>query len=196
MPINDNNNNPLVPAILQVLRQQQQSLAIHQLLHELKQVTEIPALDDDVQLALFKLNWLMMNALYQLQLEWLHQGYYLHISTLDIHLRVLPSVQAEAVTQQISVQPLRDYYLNWQNFSETTKEQVQALLDGVWQHYISGDAQQKAYDVLGLSSSASLSLIRKTYRSLAGRYHPDKGGDAQRFMQVREAYEILLKARS
>ena len=48
---------------------------------------------------------------------------------------------------------------------------------------------------LGLEADASFSMIRKTYRKLAGRYHPDKGGDSEKFMQVREAYEILRKVR-
>jgi DnaJ-domain-containing protein 1 len=191
----EDKDNPLIPAILQVLRQAEKTLAIHELLQELKAVAKIPSLDDDVQLALFKLNWLMMNALYQLQMQLIEEGYFLSISTLDIHLEPAREL-ASASAQQISCQPLRDYYLNWGHFSDTTKEEVQALLDGVWQEYISGDEQAKAYQVLGLEEGASIRLIRKTYRSLAGRYHPDKGGDPIKFMEIREAYEILKKARS
>ena len=188
-------DNPLIPAILQVLRTTDKRLAIHELLQALKDTTKVPSLDDDVQMALFKLNWLMMNALYQLQMELFNDGYYLTIGTLDIHLSPVIEQDNESLSQEISQQPLRDYYLDWSHFSETTKEEVQALLDGVWQGYISGDEQQKAYDILGLEADASFSMIRKTYRKLAGQYHPDKGGDPTRFMQVREAYEILRKAR-
>lgn len=187
-------DNPLIPAILQVLRQTEKTLAIHELLQELKTVSKIPSLDDDVQLALFKLNWLMMNALYQLQVQLLDEGYFLSISTLDIHLEPAKLMQFSG-SGAISTQPLRDYYLNWVHFSDTTKDEVQALLDGVWQVYISGDEQGKAYEVLGLEEGASISMIRKTYRSLAGKYHPDKGGDPVKFMEIRQAYEILKKAR-
>ncbi len=187
--------NPLVPAVLQVLRMADRRLAIHELLHELKQVSNIPSLDDDVQLALFKLNWLMMNALYQLQSELLDEGYYLTISTLNIYLEPLQSSDHNGVEQQLRIEPLRDYYLDWTHFSDTTKEEVQALLEGVWQEYISGDEQDKAYRVLGLEVDASLQMIRKTYRKLAGQYHPDKGGDGVRFMEIRQAYEVLKKAR-
>ena len=194
--MHEEKKNPLVPVVLQVLRMAEQHLAIHELLQELKAVAKIPNLDDDVQLALFKLNWLMMNALYQLQAELLLEGYYLTVSTLDIHLSPLNESGAESANQQMSRQPLRDYYLDWRHFSDTTKEEVQALLDGVWQEYISGDEQEKAYTVLGLEVNASFQMIRKTYRKLAGQYHPDKGGDSVRFMEVREAYEVLRKARS
>lgn len=191
----DNSHNPLKPAILQVLKNSDQRLAIHQLLQAVKETTIIPELDDDVQLALFKMNWLMMNALFQLQADLLDEGYYLKISTLDIQLLPLSRQDRTAASRQLSQQPLRDYYMDWCHFSETTREQVQAILDGVWLQYISGHSLQNAYDVLGLDTSAGVSLIRKTYRKLAGRYHPDKGGDPSRFMAVREAYEILLKAR-
>lgn len=189
------NDNPLIPAVLQVLRESDQRLAIHQLLQGVKAITAIPELDDDVQMALFKLNWLMMNALYQLQVTLLQEGYYLVISTLDIHLEPLQQADNRARQRQLERDPLRDYYLDWSHFSDTTREQVEALMDGVWQHYISGDQEQKAYQVLGLSSSASMQMIRRTYRRLAGLHHPDKGGDALQFMEVRQAYEVLVKAR-
>lgn len=188
--------NPLIPAVLQVLRTTQHSLAIHELLQELKLVAKIPSLDDDVQLALFKLNWLMMNALYQLQLELIDEGYHLTISTLNIQLEPLLHTSKNSLEQQLRIEPLRDYYLDWQHFSDTTKEEVQALLEGVWQEYISGDEQDKAYRVLGLEVDASLQMIRKTYRKLAGQYHPDKGGDPMQFMEIRQAYEVLRKARA
>lgn len=194
--MHEEKKNPLIPAVLQVLRTAEQRLAIHELLQELKLVAKIPNLDDDVQLALFKLNWLMMNALYQLQSDFIQEGYYLTVSTLDIHLSPLTDDGLESASQDMSRQPLRDYYLDWRHFSDTTKDEVQALLDGVWQEYISGDAQEKAYTTLGLEVDASFQMIRKTYRKLAGQYHPDKGGDSVRFMEVREAYEVLRKARS
>ena len=51
------------------------------------------------------------------------------------------------------------------------------------------------YDVLGLSRGASKEEIRKAYRSLARKYHPDKNPDdpeaESRFKELSEAFAIL-----
>ena len=49
------------------------------------------------------------------------------------------------------------------------------------------------YEVLGINKDATESEIKKAYRTLAIKNHPDKGGDAEQFKQVAEAYEILTK---
>jgi molecular chaperone DnaJ len=47
------------------------------------------------------------------------------------------------------------------------------------------------YQILGVAKDASQDEIKKAYRRLAHRYHPDKGGDAERFKEINEAYQVL-----
>ncbi len=47
------------------------------------------------------------------------------------------------------------------------------------------------YDVLGVSRKADQKEIKKAYRKLALRLHPDKGGDEEKFKTVSKAYETL-----
>src|SRR4051794_32659953 len=53
------------------------------------------------------------------------------------------------------------------------------------------------YGVLGISRSAAHQDIKRAYRDLARRHHPDAAGHAggaQRFEQVHDAYAILSDA--
>ena len=47
------------------------------------------------------------------------------------------------------------------------------------------------YDVLGVKRDASGDEIKKAFRKLAAKYHPDAGGDEQKFKEVSEAYTTL-----
>jgi len=48
------------------------------------------------------------------------------------------------------------------------------------------------YKTLGVSHDASEGEIKKAYRTLAHKYHPDKsGGDEKKFKEVNEAYQVL-----
>ena len=50
------------------------------------------------------------------------------------------------------------------------------------------------YEVLGLSKGASEAEIKKAYRSLAKKYHPDvnkEAGAEEKFKEINEAYEVL-----
>jgi molecular chaperone DnaJ len=47
------------------------------------------------------------------------------------------------------------------------------------------------YDILGVGKSASKDEIKKAFRTLAHKHHPDKGGDAEKFKEINEAYSVL-----
>jgi DnaJ family protein A protein 2 len=55
-----------------------------------------------------------------------------------------------------------------------------------------GDVDTQAlYDCLGVTKTASGEEIKKAYRKLAVKHHPDKGGDVEKFKEITAANEIL-----
>ncbi len=74
-----------------------------------------------------------------------------------------------------------------------------------WNHNIHDDALLKTvrvfkltimsdpYKILGISRDASEDEIKKAYRKLAMKYHPDKGGDPEKFKEIQNAYDRITK---
>lgn len=72
-------------------------------------------------------------------------------------------------------------------------ERCSAVFQRVYDHEAAA-LQKDLYDILGLQDDADEAEIKKVYRKLSIKYHPDKNPDeASRLMfnEVRDAYEIL-----
>ena len=49
----------------------------------------------------------------------------------------------------------------------------------------------RLYEVLGVEKTAQPDAIKKAYRKLAVKNHPDKGGDPETFKEIQKAFDIL-----
>lgn len=49
----------------------------------------------------------------------------------------------------------------------------------------------KYYTLLGVEKTATFDEIRKAFRKLALKHHPDRGGDKDKFQELQGAYEVL-----
>ena len=55
-------------------------------------------------------------------------------------------------------------------------------------------AKRDYYEVLGISKTANEDEIKKAYRTLAKKYHPDVSKDpnaTEKFKEIQEAYEVI-----
>jgi hypothetical protein len=188
-------DNPLIWPLLTLLRASQQSWKVHVLASELEIKGLLPDLDQDANKALFKRNFLLMNALYQLQ-DMLLPDHWLQIQAMDIQLLAqLPSNIAILLKQNDA---LRNYYLDWSHF-DTSAEGIEALLNSFWGRYKHdlGKLEQiidktQALQIFALDERASNQDIRRQWRKLALKWHPDRtSGNVVKFRQVCEAWQIL-----
>lgn len=185
--------NPLIDEIFELILTQE-TWMVHTLALKLQQQGSISTLDVQPERDLFKRNFLIMNALYQLQQQ-LQPAQHLAIASLQI---TLTDTAPHNSVQQLD--PLRDYYLDWQNY-ETTSDEIEELLNDFWQRFASHKKPQqaldrKAYDTLlhrwQLAKQCSLKDIQKRWRQLAMQYHPDKEtGDTEKFKELKNEYEQL-----
>ncbi len=53
--------------------------------------------------------------------------------------------------------------------------------------------KEQALGLLETEPGASQEEVKKAFRSLAMKYHPDKGGDARLFIAAKQAYDYLVK---
>jgi len=88
---------------------------------------------------------------------------------------------------------LKAFYLDWKNYKGVDAEEVNKMLNQFWHKYASWDKQSESFEVLGVSENASRSEIDTAYRKLAAKHHPDKGGVAETFIKIRQAYEVLTE---
>lgn len=49
-----------------------------------------------------------------------------------------------------------------------------------------------AYDVLGLPEWAEKEYIRRAWKDLSRKHHPNCGGDPDHFRNIQQAYETLI----
>lgn len=188
--MSDPNANPLIAPLLVLLQRADGSYKVHELMAALRQQGAIPVLADDEQLQLFRVNFLIMNALYQLQAELYEEGWWLVISTLDIRLEPLADTPEASHAFAVG-DNLCSYYLDWQVFWQTDRAEVEALLNRFWRAYDGEGHKAEALALFELNEGASQEAIRRRWRELALQHHPDRGGDAETFIRIRWAWQCL-----
>lgn len=187
--------NPLLWPIFELLKEHPSGWKVHTLASQLSSRGCLHQLDSSQDKDLFKKNFLIMNALYQLQ-EILHPEHWLNVQAMNI---TLTDTIDSSLTAMDHTDPLRGYYLDWDHY-DASEDEVRGLLDEFWQSYqkyIGGNSvthmdRAKALALLELDSAATRADIRKQWRKLAFRCHPDReGGNAERFRALCEAWNVL-----
>ena len=189
--------NPLVWPLFEVLQELNQAWKVHTLSAYLIEKGLLKQLDESIDKDLFKRNFLIMNALYQLQTE-LYPEQWLQVEAMNIQL--FSELETKNNQQTIDMaHPLREYYLDWINY-QVEEGEVQRLLNEFWNNYrrylggtnASSMDRIQALKRFGLSESATEKEIRKQWRKLAMQHHPDReSGNVEQFRVMCEAWNVL-----
>ncbi|MEP3349170.1 MAG: DNA-J related domain-containing protein [Marinomonas sp.] len=190
--------NPLVGPILAILKKSPNGISEFDILKALKDL--LPAfsqLADDSNLQLFRQHFLIMNALYQLQTSlWQEENLVLDITATRITLFNASQVKLSGSTHlSDSVDAkLAAYYLDWDEYEKTDADGVSRLLNSFFKGIsLTGNDRDSALKILEIDAeNPTKADIKQQYRKLAQQHHPDRGGDQDRFIDLRQAYEYLM----
>ena len=191
-------SNPIISIILKALRTYPGGFDEYTLIKAIEAEGLFELLSEQPDLRLFQKHFITMNALYQTQ-HWLRETLQqeLYISALTIKLEKSSESESccdHSLAAISTAQKLAEYYLDWSHFNEASPDYVANLLNDFWQRYINPDKISTALALLELdNSTVDKKTIKRQFQILASRHHPDKGGDQNTFIAIREAYEILIQ---
>jgi len=138
--------------------------------------------------SLYKRHFYCLHHLYLLRKSLAKYEQTIIISALEIRI-----IKNQSNTNEVgSLDHLADFYLNFENIKLSEKE-VSEMLDQFWKKYSAIDQKSEALKVFGLAQNAIITKerIKQQYTKLVSVHHPDKGGEQEKFIQIKQAYNQL-----
>lgn len=148
-------------------------------------------------LVLFQQHFLLFHALYRLDEQLIRQqAGKLLIGVLNIQWlpeNTVDNLAGGLKKTMIKNDPLRDYYLDLNNLTDTSSEDVDNLLASFWVHFNDDSGKESALALFELQEPCDLVMIKKRYRELLSIHHPDKGGSVEVTQSLNDAMTILKR---
>lgn len=150
-------------------------------------------------LTLFQTHFLLFHCLYKLRERWREQKKYeLFIHTLNIECQPWQR-GASALAEKDA---LAEYYLDLNQLGTTSGADVDAMLDDFWWRMGHSSTSsidismpvEEAWRTMDIKPPASQAFIKKHYRKLVHKYHPDKGGSVATMQHIQKAYHRVINA--
>lgn len=174
-------------------------------------------------LTLFRYHFILFHILYILQEEFYRENLYLHIHFMRIFLTPYPekgrcryydeyngvfcNIEANESdycdfhfkiigNNKLEKSPIKLYYLDKSNYFKLNKKSADDLINGAWNVLNHYDQYKESFKILDLPESSDLTIIKKRYKYLAKKYHPDSMDKDQKldksFNEINRAYRFLI----
>jgi hypothetical protein len=180
-----------------------------------------PAIIRTEALELYQNHFLLFHLLYELQTEYASRNLYLHIHFMRTRLLPYPDkgacryylpdpgmfCKAESpdggdycdfhrrqLENEVDTLSIRYFYLDRDNFNRLDRETAESFMSGTWEILAHYQEYKESFAVMELPETSSLETIKKQFKYLAKKYHPDLGSEShKKFNQINRAYHLLLK---
>lgn len=183
----------LLEWVLEHLRARPSGVTEHALIAQLREAGIEPFAGARLQepLSLFQTHFLLFRCLYRLRERLAGEGAWLRIHCLDIGIE--PARGHLGPGGLLAPRdPLRDYYLDLTRLDTMDAAAVEALLGEFWIRLGRDEQREQALAVLELEDPVDVGMIRRQYRRMAQRHHPDRGGDTATLQRINAARWVLL----
>ena len=140
-------------------------------------------------LVMFRIHFIVFHALYRLRDHVRQQ----QLNDLDLNPVCIRLLQYETNNPALAeYDALYEYYMDAGNLNETAAEDVEEMLQRFWLRLDNTERRAEALRELGLEDPISNDAIRKQYRRLAMKHHPDRGGEREKLQRINAAVSVLL----
>lgn len=181
--------------LTEVLRNQPDGCSEYELIQILRNedlftIDENELLSSD-SLIMFRIHFTVYHSLYRLR-DRLRQNREseLELSPVSIQLRKFK----EGDDALVEYDPLYDYYMDINNLKETGSSDVDEMLSRFWSRLDNSERRVEALKELDLADPVRDEDIRKQYRRMAMKHHPDRGGDTSKLQRINAAFAVLLNS--
>lgn len=176
-------------------------------------------------LALYRNHFLLFFLLYNLQDDFLKENKYLHIHFMRVILLDYPENNECGFFDEHTLSFCKDitlngktyckfhsektggwqleelsakyFYLDKRNYFQLSEETARAFIKGSWELLSHTRKYVEALKVFDLPRSSDLSIIKRKFKQLAKKYHPDKSSDFHdKFVEINNAYHLLLRVQA
>ena len=168
----------------------------YEVIGHLQSIGRIPSESLQQPLSLFRCHFLIFNALYRLQYRThQHQEYQLNISSLRIELSPYPGAYDSIEKTLNHHDPLALFYTDLAQLNQTKEQDVRRLLNSFWEEFLCPQRKYKAFATLELDTQTmnkiDFPIIKKQYRRLIMKHHPDRGGSSEKMIEIHQAMQCL-----
>jgi hypothetical protein len=172
----------------------------HELLKTLRREQSLfAAFNPRELLSLFRGHYLLFHLLYRLRDRLLRERRG-HLTIDPLRIVLNPASGAEFTENSTTLAPdrldLADWYVDLRRLTTVTAAEVGEWLRQFRAACQAQNQRQAALATLELRDPVDAAAIKRQYRRLAMRHHPDRGGDGQRLREIHAALAVLASRRA
>lgn len=122
-----------------------------------------------------------------------HTGLFCRAGVLDTsgYCSFHNNIIGEYEIEQLST---KYFYYDIENYSKLDKDTAEQFINGTWEILTNYNKIKESFQALELPESYDLEIIKKQFRILAKKYHPDLGESThKKFNDINRAYRFLMQ---